>query len=686
MISQNTIQQILGRLDIIDVVGNFVKLKRRGSNYLGLCPFHNEKTPSFTVSPSKELYKCFGCGRSGNAISFVMEHEKYSYVEALKWLANRYGIEIEETFQTDEQRQTQLAADSLYIINQFAQQFFSQQLFETEEGRDIGLAYFKERGYREDIIKKFQLGYCPEQRDARPNGSSGRAFTKEAIAKQYNTGLLLKTGLVALRNEQLTDNYRGRVIFPVHNHSGKVLGFGARILKSNDKAPKYINTPENEIYIKSKILYGSYFARQAIDKADECLLVEGYTDVISLHQAGIENVVASGGTSLTPDQLRLIKKYTSNLTIIYDGDAAGVKAAMRGLDLALEEGLNVKLVLIPDNDDPDSYINKLGAGAFTQFVQKNKKDVILFQLEVALKDAGNDSVKKSEVVNRIAETISRINKVEDFTKQQDYIKQCAEILKIEESGLHALVNKFIRDKISTLEKKLPFEEAKTHEENIRQAEATDYDDATFNLLFKDELQEREVARILLEYGIKKWDDTKLVADHVFEEMVDESLIDNADIIKLMAVFKEALQSNPSTANRNFFIYHPDTKLSTLAVSLLNFPYEESDHWRQEFSQSTGFQQNLFEQSYEDFIRTVSPGNKEELMGYLKMDEDRTNEEVDSAINYLKLRKVKRMLLQNQLDIEKEHSPEEFAILHQTHEHLKKMEMELTKKLGTVIIR
>lgn len=677
MISQNTIQQILGRLDIIDVVGNFVKLKRRGSNYLGLCPFHNEKTPSFTVSPTKELYKCFGCGRSGNAISFIMEHEKYSYVEALKWLANRYGIEIEETFQTDEQRQTQLAADSLYIINQFAQQFFTQQLFDTEEGRDIGLAYFKERGFREDIIKKFQLGYSPEQRDA---------FTKEALAKQYNTDLLLKTGLVAIRNEQLSDNYRGRVIFPVHNHSGKVLGFGARILKSNDKAPKYINTPENEIYIKSKILYGSYFARQAIDKADECLLVEGYTDVLSLHQAGIENVVASGGTSLTPDQLRLIKKYTNNLTIIYDGDAAGVKAAMRGLDLALEEGLNVKLVLIPDNDDPDSYVNKLGASAFIQFVQKNKKDVILFQLEVALKDAGNDSVKKSEVVNRIAETISRINKVEDFTKQQDYIKQCAEILKIEESGLHALVNKFIRDKISTLEKKLPFEEAKTHEENIRQAEATDYDDTTFNLLFKDELQEREVARILLEYGIRKWDDQKLVADYLFEEMVDESLIDNADIIRLLAAFKEALQTNPDTVNRNFFIYHPDTKLSTLAVSLLNFPYEESDHWRQEFSQSTGFQQNLFEQSYEDFIRTISPGNKEELMGYLKMDEDRTNEEVESAISYLKLRKIKRMLLENQLDLEKEHKPEEFAVLHQTHEHLKKMEMELTKKLGTVIIR
>jgi DNA primase len=677
VISQNTIQQILGRIDIIDVVGGFVKLKKRGSNYLGLCPFHNEKSPSFTVSPSKELYKCFGCGKSGNSISFIMEHEKYSYVDALKWLANRYGIEIEETFQNDEQRQQMQVADSLYIINAFAQQFFTKSLFETEEGQDVGLAYFKERGFREEIIKKFQLGYSPEQRDA---------FTKEAIAKQYTPELLIKTGLVANRNEQLMDNYRGRVIFPIHNHSGKVLGFGARILKSNDKAPKYINTPENEIYVKSKILYGSYFARQAIDKADECLLVEGYTDVVSLHQAGIENVVASGGTSLTPDQLRLIKKYTNNLTIIYDGDAAGVKAALRGLDLALEEGLNVKLVLIPDKEDPDSYVNKVGATVFREFVQKNKKDFILFQLEVALKDAGGDSVKKSDVVNKMAETISKINKVEDFTKQQDYIKQCSEILKIEESGLHALVNKFIRDRISTLERKLPIEEAKRIEENIRQAEETNYDDATFNLLFKDDLQEREVARILLEYGIRKWDDTKLVAEYIFDEMVDESLIDNKDVIRLIATFKEVLQNSPETANRNFFIYHADTRLSTLAVSLLNFPYEESDHWRREFSQSGGYQKNLFLQSYEDFIKTVAKDNEEKLMSFLKMDEDKTNEGVESAVNYLKLRKIKRMLLENQLDLEKQHTPEEFNMLHQTHEHLKQMEMELTKKMGAVIIR
>lgn len=677
MISPATIQQIMGRTDIIDVVGSFVKLKRRGTNYLGLCPFHNEKTPSFTVSPSKEIYKCFGCGKSGNTISFIMEHEKYSYVEALKWLANRYGIEIEETFVSDEQRQQLQTADSLYIINGFAQQFFTRSLFETEEGRDVGLAYFKERGFREEIIRKFQLGYSPEQRDA---------FTKEAIAKQYNPELLLKTGLVANRYEQLQDNYRGRVIFPVHNHSGKVLGFGARILKTQEKAPKYINTPENEIYVKSKILYGSYFARQAIDKADECLLVEGYTDVVSLHQAGIENVVASGGTSLTPDQLRLIRKYTNNLTIIYDGDNAGIKAALRGLDLALEEGLNVKLVLIPDKEDPDSYVNKVGASAFTEFIAAHKKDFILFQLEVALQDAGNDAQKKAEVVNRMAETISRINKVEDFTRQQDYIKQCSQLLKIDESGLHNLVNKFIRERVVTQERKSPVTDQKAFEENALKGEQSGFDDATFSLLFKDDLQEREVARILLEYGIRKWNEEKLVADYILEEMVDDSLLDNPDVIRLIALFKELLAKQPEQAGRSYFIHHPDTKLSAFAVSLLQSPYEESEHWKREFSQNTGFQQSLFHQSYDDFIKTIAPGNNEQLIHFLKIGEDKTHSEVESAINYLKLRKIKRMLLENQLDLEKEHTPEEFHMLLQTHSHLKQMEIELTRAMGAVIIR
>ena len=368
MISQNTIQQILSRIDIVEIVGSFVKLKKRGANYLGLCPFHNEKTPSFTVSPAKEIYKCFGCGKSGNSIGFLMEHEKYSYAEALRWLANKYNVTIEEKEINPEQQQQQLASDSLYIINGFAQKFFSDALIDTDEGKDIGLSYLKHRGFREDTIKKFQLGYNPDAKDK---------FAIAALAAQFNPELLQKSGLIVLRDNKPADNYRGRIIFPVHNQSGKVLGFGARLIKGNDKAPKYINSPENEIYVKSKILYGSYFARQAIDKADECLLVEGYTDVVSLHQAGIENVVASGGTSLTPDQLRLIKKYTRNLTIIYDGDNAGIKAALRGLNLALEEGLNVKLVLIPDGEDPDSYVNKTGTENFKKFVHENKKDFVL---------------------------------------------------------------------------------------------------------------------------------------------------------------------------------------------------------------------------------------------------------------------------------------------------------------------
>jgi DNA primase len=472
MISQQTIQQILSRTDIIEIVGSFVKLKKRGANYLGLCPFHNEKSPSFTVSSTKEIYKCFGCGRSGNTLSFLMEHEKMSYADALRFLAAKYNVEIEETYASPEVLQQRQTADSLFIINTFAQKFFTQQLFETEEGRSVALTYLKERGFREDIIQKFQLGYSPQQKDA---------FAAEAIKQQYNAELLTKTGIVVERYGELVDNYRERIIFPIHNNTGKVMGFGARIIGKKENAPKYINTPENEIYVKSKLLYGTYFARQAIDKNDECLLVEGYTDVVSLHQAGIENVVASGGTALTPDQLRLIKKYTNNLTILYDGDAAGVKAAMRGLDLALEEGLHVRLVLIPDNEDPDSYVNKVGASGFISFIQQHKKDVILFQLEVMLKDAGNDSTKKAAAVNTIAESISRINKVEDFTRQQDYIHRSAELLKIDEAGLHALVNKFIRDRVTKFEQKLP----KETELPPAEEQTDNVDTDTLELLTKD---------------------------------------------------------------------------------------------------------------------------------------------------------------------------------------------------------
>jgi len=642
MISQHTIQQIQSRIDIIEIVGGFVKLKKRGANYLGLCPFHNEKTPSFTVSPAKEIYKCFGCGRSGNSISFLMEHEKYSYAEALRWLANKYNVEIEETETSPEIKQQQQLADSLYIINGFAQKHFSDNLFNNEEGTDIGLSYLKERGFREDVIRKFQLGYCLLQRDG---------FAKAAIAAQYNSDILQKSGLVVLRDDNLVDNYRGRIIFPVHNNTGKVIGFGARIIGKNDKAPKYINTPENEIYIKSKILYGSYLARQAIDKADECLLVEGYTDVVSLHQAGIENVVASGGTSLTTDQLRLVKKYTNNLTIIYDGDSAGIKAALRGLDMALEEGLNVKLVLIPDKEDPDSYVNKIGASQFREFINANKKDVILFQVEVSMKEAGDDSNKKAMVVNQIAETISRINKIEDFTKQQDYIKRCSELLRIEETGLNALVNKFIREKVAKQEIKQGSQENSYFEEQVYMG----HEESSASLFNKDELHERALIKCLLEFGLKSWEEEKKVADYIFEEFDDHSLFDNKKLVNIIDTYKIWYQEGIEPSARNF-LYHENQELSTLVVGIMDFPYELSPNWKDHFE------------------------------GKIATREDLYKEETLSTITYLKLRKIKRMIEENQKDLEKPHSSEEQMMLLQTHKHLKQMELMLTKQLGTVILK
>lgn len=646
LISQHTIQQILNRIDIIEIVGGFVKLKKRGTNYLGLCPFHNEKSPSFTVSPAKEIYKCFGCGRSGNSISFLMDHEKYSYVEALRWLANKYNVAIEETETSPEVKAQQQVAESLHAINTFAQHFFDEQLFTTEEGTDIALSYLKHRGFREETIKKFQLGYSPEDRTA---------FTKRALANQFNPEFLLKSGLVAMRNEELVDNYRGRIIFPIHNNSGKIIGFGARIIRSNDKAPKYINTPENELYIKSKILYGTYFARQAIDRNNECLLVEGYTDVVSLQQAGVENVVASGGTSLTLDQLRLVKKYTNNLTIIYDGDSAGIKAALRGLDLALEEGLNVKLVLIPDKEDPDSYVNKVGAAVFKEFVAANKKDFILFQLDIALKDAGADSSKKVTLVNQIAETISKINKSEDFTKQQDYIRQCSQLLKIDETGLNALVNKFIRERITKIENKQGAAEPRFPDADETQNSTQAAEDDSFNLLFKDELHERAVVRSLVEFGIKDWDETKKVADFLFEEMIDEDLFDNKQLLRIIHTYKtwydEKLEPTAKT-----FLYHEDQQLSTLLVSIMDFPYELSEKWKSEFEMPVATREQLYK------------------------------EEVVSTLSYLKLRKIKRMIDQNQQDLEQPHTSEEQLMLIQTHQHLKQMERQLLQFAGTVIIR
>lgn len=641
MISPQTIEQIKSRIDIIDVIGEYVKLKKRGVNYLGNCPFHNEKTPSFTVSPSKEIYKCFGCGKSGNTITFLMEHDKLSYVEALKWLAARYNIEIEETETSPEQKQAALASESLYAINNFAQKFFEEKLFTTEEGKNIALTYLYERGFRENIVKKFQLGYNPSVKNELSNALLNNQFNKE---------ILSRTGLVVVRNEnELVDNYRNRIIFPIHNNSGKIIGFGARVIGKADKAPKYINTPENELYSKSKVLYGSYFARMAIDKANECLLVEGYTDVISLHQAGIENVVASGGTSLTVEQLRIIKKYTNNIIIIYDGDSAGIKAALRGLDMAIEEGLNVKLVLIPDNEDPDSYVNKVGTEAFKEFISINKKDFIIFQLEIMMKDAANDINKKNEVVNTVAATLSKINKAEDFTKQQEYIKQCAHLLKIDEGGLINLVNKYRRDSIVKEEKKLPFEEANTLlQQNAQQQ--TDTED--YFIASNDEVQEKNIIRVLLEKGLKKWNDEQTIAEYIFNEL-EAFQFDNKQIENLFNEYKSLYEQGAEPTVKSF-LYHTDEAVRNLVITITVFPFELSQKW------------------------------DEVLEGMNIVNRDVTQIDAQLSVAYFKLKKIKKMLEQNQADMEHASFNEQLQLI-KIHEELKQIEMQITKNLGSVIL-
>lgn len=644
MISHQTIEQIKNHIDIIDIIGEYVKLKKRGSNYIGNCPFHNEKTPSFTVSPSKELYKCFGCGKSGNAITFLMEHDKLSFVETLKWLANRYHIEIEETETTSEQKAAAQTADSLYIINNFASNFFVNELWQDDEGVSIALSYLKERGFREDVIKKFQLGY---------NSTIKNKLANALLTNQFNKEILLKTGLVVLRNQQeFTDNYRGRIIFPIHNITGKVIGFGARIIgSSNDRAPKYINTPENEIYVKSKILYGLFFAKNPIDKANECLLVEGYTDVVSLHQAGIENVVASGGTSLTTEQVRLVKKYTNNLTIIYDGDNAGIKAALRGLDMALEEGLNVKLVLIPDNEDPDSFVNKVGINAFQEFIRNNKKDFIIFQLEVMLKDAGNDITLKNTVVNNIADTLSKINRTEDFTKLQAYIKQCSELLKIDEAGLTALVNKFKTDKLNKEAKKQFNNTDNSYQEYPEQASNSE---PVSLLIDNDDAGERNVLKVLLEHGLKKFNEEQTIAEYMISELqafqFNNTLIDTI-VEEYKTAFFEGKQPNTKS-----FLYHHNEVIRNLVITVTATSYELSERW------------------------------DEKLQGMNIVYRDTTIQDAQISINYFKLRKIKKLFEENQQQLETAKDFKEQMYLMEVHNSLKTEERKITQLLGTVIIK
>ena len=432
MIDQATIDRIMDAAQIYDVVSDSVTLRKRGVNYVGLCPFHDDKTPSFYVSPAKGLCKCFACGKGGNAVHFIMEHEQLTYPEALRFLAKKYGIEIKERELTGEEKAAQSERESLFVVNQWANDYFRRTLRQTEEGRNIGMAYFRSRGFRDDIIEKFQLGYCTESHDA---------MAREALSKGYKKEYLVKTGLCYETDDhRLRDRFWGRVIFPVHTLSGKVVAFGGRVLAAATKGVKvkYVNSPESEIYHKSNELYGMYQAKQAIVKQDRCYLVEGYTDVISMHQSGVKNVVASSGTALTTQQIKMIHRFTNNLTVLYDGDAAGIKASLRGIDMLLEEGMNIKVCLLPDGDDPDSYARKHNSTEFQDFIKEHETDFIRFKTNLLMEDAGQDPIRRAELISNIVQSISVIP---EAIVRDVYIKECAQLLHVEDRLLVSEVAK-----------------------------------------------------------------------------------------------------------------------------------------------------------------------------------------------------------------------------------------------------
>jgi DNA primase len=432
MITNQDKERILEAARIEEVVGEFVVLKKRGSNLLGVCPFHNERTPSFTVSPAKGFYKCFGCGKAGDSVTFMMEHEHLTFPEALRYLAKKYNITIEEEAPSAEQIESQSQREALFVVTSYAQKHFTNELWNGDEGRAIGLSYFRERGFTDEIIKKFELGYAVDKWDD---------LTKSAIEAGYLQENLVKAGLTIVQEQKVYDRFRGRVIFPIHSLTGRPIAFGARILKVDPKSPKYLNSPETEIYYKSKTLYGISQAKKDIINKDTCFLVEGYTDVVSLHQAGIENVVASSGTALTVEQIRLIGRYTKNITVLYDGDAAGIKASIRGIDLILEEGMNVRVILFPDGDDPDSFSKRVSSHELIEYLNKEAVDFISFKTKLLLSDTNGDPIKKASLVRDIVETIS---KVPDAISRAAYLRQTSLLMEMSESVLLAELNKFIR--------------------------------------------------------------------------------------------------------------------------------------------------------------------------------------------------------------------------------------------------
>jgi DNA primase len=503
MISQNTIAQVFETARVEEVIGDFVQLKKSGSSFKGLSPFSEERTPSFMVSPVKQIWKDFSTGKGGNAVTFLMEHEHFTYPEAIKYLAKKYNIEIEETERTDEEKEQADTRESLYLVSEYANTYFQKVLHHTDQGKAIGLSYFKERGFTEEIIKKFQLGYSLDE---------WQAFTDDALGKGYNIDFLAATGLTIVKEEKRFDRFKGRVMFPIHSMSGRILGYGGRILTNDKKAAKYLNSPESEIYHKSKVLYGLYYAKQTIAKEDNCYLVEGYTDVIQLYQTGIKNVVSSSGTALTPDQIRLVNRLTNNITVLFDGDAAGIRASIRGIDLILEQGMNVKVCTFPDGEDPDSFAKSNTLEELTVYLNENAKDFIQFKASLLVKEANNDPIKKAETIREIVNSIS---KIPDSIKREVYIQECARIMDISENVLFST--------LAQISKK-DFQEAnKQHKQEQKAFEVVkNVEQPKQKINIQYEL-ERKIIEILMLYGdrTEQFEDLILKEDETTGDLVLE---------------------------------------------------------------------------------------------------------------------------------------------------------------------
>jgi len=651
LIPKQTVDDILGAARVEEVVGEYVNLKKRGANLLGLCPFHNEKTPSFTVSPAKGIYKCFGCGKAGGAVNFLMDHEQFSYPEALRFLANKYNIEIEEREVTPEEQAAANEKESLFIVTKAAAIYFQDQLFNTENGRAIGLSYFKERGFREETIKNFKLGYSPDE---------WQAFTDFALDKGYKLEYLETTGLTIVKGDKKFDRFKGRVMFPIQNISGTVIGFGGRTLKEEKKTAKYLNSPESEIYHKSRVLYGLHQARNAIVKAERCYLVEGYTDVISMHQAGVENVVSSSGTSLTEGQIRLIKRYTSNITLLFDGDEAGMKAAFRGVDMILGEGMNVKVLAFPEGEDPDTFAQKMSTEDLQTYLSENAHDFIRYKTNLLLKETGDDPMKRAELIRDIVGSIALIP---DPIARSVYIQECSDMMDIGEEALMSELNKVRRKKISTqLRRQQQEEQTSTDPLLISSGKEKP------SLANAVEIQEKDIIRSLIKFGdevilIPQEQGEKgeekvepieaTVAEFIVLELEQDGLRFSKKLYQtIYELYKNAVE-NESSLDENHFVSNTDKDISSFAIECLMEKYTLSLNWEEKHH-----------------IITVT-------------EEEQLYNKVHKGLCSLRLMKIQEMLknLQSQLKVK----PEEYEGIFEEIKGLHQAKVALAAELGRIVL-